>query len=286
MGDLGYVAQVLGRFYAPLAYGIKHPRLMNVDGYPYPNATNTKVEPVKMLPDEVFAWDSVFDITGKALAARKGIVVVDTDIPLTELDRISYKTAIDRTKNSGMPQSNMSNSVLYAGKPFRFFPYEVRFFPFEFDCVELYIQPHAHLEREGDGKGLYAASIQLKFFVRDAHGKLAVAVSRTIRQDYLKHVSDTILPGAIVVPYQPIDVMLCCNTALDPNRQNELLVELDTPDKLRMRAELHNPDLRGIKVPDNRRVWLFFEQIAGFLGPRLEGDDTIDRLFDMRRRVR
>jgi hypothetical protein len=63
-------------------------------------------------------------------------------------------------------------------------------------------------------------------------------------------------------------------------------VELDTPDKLRMRAELHNPDLRGIKVPDNRRVWLFFEQIAGFLGPRLEGDDTIDRLFDMRRRVR
>ena len=272
----GKILKVLERFHAPLDYAINHPSSLPLSSYPYPNKTETKVEPVKMHSDEIDAWNRAFDITGKVLAARKSLVVIDNDIPLTDLERVSFETTMDIATGKIPRPEGSPDTVLYGGKYFRFFP-------FEFDGMELYIQPHAHLERRADGKALYSASIQLRFLVKDKDGRLAVAVPRPIRHGFPEYY-DTISAGAIVSPYEPIDARLSFNTTFNPDISNTLEVEIDTLKRLRMRAELNNKDMGGF-FPYDDKVEVFFGQIARFLAPRKDDDTTIDNLFDTKDRA-
>ena len=277
----GKVLQVLERFYVPLAYAIQNPASIPVGEYPYPYVRATRVPPVKMLPDEVDAWNRAFDITGKILAIGKGIAIIDTDILLTELDRVSYNTIMDRSKNKKgrMPRPDVSDFVLYGGRYSKFFPCDV-------EGVEWQVQPYAHLERRADGSGLYTASMQLRFFAMDKRGRIAVAVPRPIKHGFPAYSNDAISPGAVVAPYQPIDARLSFNTTIDPERENKFEVYLDNNGKFRLRTELHNPkQIEESMIPDNERVRLFFSQIATFLAPMKDGDKTIDNLFQTEGRV-
>lgn len=277
----GKVLQVLARVYEPLSYAIQNPSSIPVGNYPYPYMRATRVAPVKMHSDELDAWNQTFDITGKALAARKGIVAVDTNIPLTELDRVSYQAIMDRAKkkDAKMPRPDLSDCVLYGGTYCKFFPFEV-------DGIEFYIQPHAIMETTRDWNNLQIASLQLRFFAMDRDGRLAVAVPRPVRHGFPAYSDNPILSGAIVVPYEPIDVRLLFNTTLDPNGQNKLWIELSNHYKLRMRAELHDREkINQTQVPSDDRIEVFFGQIARFLAPMKEGNRTIDNLFQTEGRV-
>lgn len=276
----GKAVQVLERVYPSLAYTIQNPASIPVGLHPYPYMRTTKVAPVKMRPDELDAWNQAFDITGKVIAAKKGIVAIDTDITLAELDRVSYETIMDRAKkkDTKLSRPDSSDCVLYGGRYSKFFPFEV-------DGMEFYIQPHATFGRTGDGKKLEAASLQLRFFVKDIEHRLAVAEALPIRRSFPPNYSP-IFPGTVVAPCEIIDVRVSFNTTLDPSRQNNLWVELSNHYKLRMLAELHDEEkIKQTQVPDYDKVEVFFGQVARFLAPIKDGDMTIDNLFQTEGRI-
>lgn len=280
MLERGKAINALARFYESLAYAIQHPDSIPVGQHPYPYARATKVEPVKMFADEADAWNRTFDIAGKVLAARKEIAAIETDIPLAELDKVTYENVMKAAMSRHTPWQEISGSVLYGGKYSKFFPFEV-------DGMELYVQPRAIFEKMPDGSGIWTASVQLRFFVKDKEGRLAVGVPTPINHGFPAYRQDAISPGAIVAPYEPIDADVYFNTVLDPIRQNELLLDIITPNRIRMRAEIHDGEkITKMQIPDNGRVEVFFWQVDRFLAPIRNGCKTIDDLFRTEDRVR
>lgn len=276
----GKALKVLARFYESLAYAIRHPDSVTVGEYPYPYTRATKIEPVKMISDEVDAWDRAFGITGKVIAARAGLVAVETGIPLAELDKVTYDNRIKAAKNGHIPNQDVSGSVFYGGKC-------TKFFPFEADSMELYVQPHAVFGKATEGKTLQTASLQLRFYVKDKDGRLAVAVPVPIKHGFPAYGQDEISPGAIVVPYEPIAASLSFNTSAGAERQNKLEIEINTGTNLRMRAGVHDVETIGkIRIPNDDGIDVFFGQLDRFLKPLGEGGKTIDDLFQTEGMVR
>lgn len=257
----GRIVQVLERFYGPLIDAINNPSSIKIGTFPYPYMVRTKIEPVRMLRDEVKAWDESFDLSGKVqLAAEKSLAVIPTNVSLAELDKVVYDATIraarDKADRRGEQKQsrNLSDSVLYAEKQYKFAR-------LGFEDREFFIQPYASFERSPDGNKLQAATLQLKIFVFE-YGRLAVTVPTALRHGRFP---SKVEQGSVVAPYEPIDVRLSFNTAIDNAIENMVEVDLSTDSSFRMGAKLNNPDMSKVKLPYDSRAELFFAQIARFL---------------------
>ena len=156
--------RVLKGFYRILDYGLKNPGILSGDSN-YPYGIESRVTPVQMRPDEVQAWDKLFGITSKVLAAGEAIKVPDVVIPPSEFDSVCFKVTKEMDYKS-LPKIGGCDVVFYDGKyiPFRLLksiilpgkPRHYELVPFNSNGMRSYIQPHAYLERKAYGAGLYS----------------------------------------------------------------------------------------------------------------------------------